>query len=384
MASRRKRFQPLWNSIRRPCAQIMREAAAVTRARASVAIERLEVRALLSATFDTDPANAGKFIVSFSEDVGGTDDSLAVRIFGGQLQYKLNAAGFTNDLKSSTPGVQPLSLSAISRIDVSLLSGNDSFTLDASGGNVIPAPSGINYSGGTGSDSIIAAQDANFTLTNTSLTISPGGSVNLSGIEQANLSGGNSPNVMDASTFTGSVTMNGQGQDDILTGGSGNDMLVGTQGSDQIDGRGGNDTLFSGNSGSTVFGGDGNDTLIGDNGKDFLFGQGGDDQLFGNNAVDVLDGADGNDTLDGGAGNDQITGGAGIDAVQAIGGVSFVLTNSTLTGVGTDSLVSIESAILTGGSNDNTLDCSAFSGSATLNGAGGADVLIGGSGTNNF
>jgi Ca2+-binding RTX toxin-like protein len=377
-APRRKSFRnaPLSIAARRAVAPRVRHALGL--------IERLEERRLLSAAITNDAANLGKFTVSLLEDVAGANDALSLRVASGQLQYKLNAADFTSDLNSSSPGVQALSLSQISRLDISLLTGNDALTLDFDGGSVIPMISGVSYVGGAGSDLINVSTDANFTLTNSSLNISPGGIVNLNGIERANLVGGNSLNLMDASAFTGSVTMDGQGQDDTLIGGAGNDVLVGTQGSDQIEGRGGNDVLYSGNSGSTVYGGDGNDTLIGDNGKDFLFGQGGDDLLFGNNGADVLSGDAGNDTLDGGGGNDAIAGGEGVDAVQAIGGVSFVLTNSTLTGLGTDSLTSIEAAILTGGTNNNTLDASAFTGSTTLNGGGGADVLIGGSGANNF
>ncbi len=387
MPSLRLGIRLLWNFFRQPQAPLARKGS-IRRARrrcGGAGIERLDARTLLSAAFANDPLNPGKFIVQFAEDAAVTNDTLSLRISGGELQYALNTAVFTNDLNSSTPGVQALSFSLISRIDVTLLAGNDTLTLTTSGGSVIPPISGISYNGGTGNDSIVVSQDANFALTNTRLTVSPGGVVNLSSIESATLTGGSSPNSMDASAFTaGPVTLDGQNQNDTLIGGSGNDVLIGIQGNDLIDGRGGNDLLFSGNSGSTVYGGEGNDTLIGDNGKDFLYGQGGNDQLFGHNGADVLDGGDGNDTLDGGSSNDLIYGGAGTDAVQGIGGVSFTLTNSTLTGLGTDSLDSIESAILTGGTNNNTLDCSEFSGDTTLNGGGGNDVLVGGSGNNSF
>jgi Ca2+-binding RTX toxin-like protein len=340
---------------------------------------------LPSASFVGDPSNPGKFIVQFGEDIPGTSDALTLRLAGGQLQYALNGAGFTNDLDSSTPGVQSLSFSVVSRIDVTLLSGNDSLTLDSGGGNVIPAISGINYNGGTGTDTIVASQDANFTLTNASLTVSPGGVVTLSAVEQANLTGGNSPNVMDASAFSaGPVTMDGGGQNDTLIGGAGNDTLTGSEGSDLVDGRGGNDVLHGGNSGGTVLGGDGNDLLFGGNGKDFLYGQAGDDQIAGGNGDDLLDGGEGNDVLDGGNGNDTLNGGPGYDTVQESGNVNFTLTNTALNGLGTDALNGVENAALTGGSGNNTIDCSAFTGDATLSGGGGTDNLVGGSGNNHF
>src|SRR5262245_37598324 len=171
-------------------------------------LESLDARTTPSTTFLSDPVNAGKFIVQFQEDVPGLSDNLTLQVSGGQLQYQLNGSGFTSDLNSSTPGTQTLTFSSISRIDVALMAGNDTLTLDTIAGSVIPAISGVNYNGGNGTDSIVAAQDANFTLTNISLTISPGGVVNLIAVEQANLTGGNSPNTMDASAFTaGSVTM---------------------------------------------------------------------------------------------------------------------------------------------------------------------------------
>src|SRR5262249_12384287 len=49
---------------------------------------------------------------------------------------------------------------------------------------------------------------------------------------------------------------------------------------------------------------------------------------------------------------------------------------------GTDTLVSIEEAQLTGGNGNNTIDASGFHGATTLQGGGGVDSLIGGFGNN--
>jgi len=48
------------------------------------------------------------------------------------------------------------------------------------------------------------------------------------------------------------------------------------------------------------------------------------------------------------------------DTVKESGDVDFTLTNTTLDGLGTDSLVRIESANLTGGSGDNILKSKAY------------------------
>src|SRR5262249_24312545 len=62
--------------------------------------------------------------------------------------------------------------------------------------------------GGAGVDTLVERSDADFTLTNAALTITPFGgpassTETLSGIELASLTGGSHPNVLDASAFTG-------------------------------------------------------------------------------------------------------------------------------------------------------------------------------------
>ncbi|NJN88766.1 MAG: calcium-binding protein, partial [Leptolyngbyaceae cyanobacterium SL_7_1] len=58
--------------------------------------------------------------------------------------------------------------------------------------------------------------------------------------------------------------------------------------------------------------------------------------------------------------------------------VNFTLTNTSLTGVGTDTLSGIERATLTGGSGNNSINAEDFSGTVTLFGRGGNDTLAGG------
>ena len=84
--------------------------------------------------------------------------------------------------------------------------------------------------------------------------------------------------------------------------------------------------------------------------------------------------------LTGASGNDSLVGGAGLDRVSWSEDTDFTLTDSMLTGAGTDALSTIEAATLTGGSGSNVLDASGFTGAATLSGADGNDSLLGGSG----
>ncbi|HVK18881.1 MAG TPA: calcium-binding protein, partial [Fimbriiglobus sp.] len=348
-------------------------------------VEWLEDRSAPSVSYVETPPLSGQYTVTFAE-AGAADALILRRGSSGLLEYSLNGAPFSTDLSSTDPGVQPLSLAVISQVVVGLGGGNDSLTLDFSGGQVIPGLSGVSFDGGPGVDRVVAARDIDMTLSDAVLLFGPGGSggvVALSGVEQARLTGGNSPNLIDARGFTGTVTVGGGNQTDTVYGGSGNDFLSGDEGSDQLFGMGGNDVLDSTNSGNAqMFGGEGDDLLIGGNGKDLMAGEGGHDTLAGGNGADTLLGGTGNDTLEGQSGNDLVDGGAGTDEVVATGSVSFVLTDVQLTGLGTDTLVSIEAARLTGGTNNNTIDGSGFSGRLTMDGGGGTDTLIGGTGEN--
>src|SRR5262249_48149820 len=122
----------------------------------------------------------------------------------------------------------------------------------------------VAFNGGlSGNDQIIASADLNFTLTNSSLTASNGTSVALSvtliGVEAANLTGGPGHNRLDASSFSGTTTLNGGPGDDTLVGGFGVDTMVGSLGNDRLESlRGGNDQLQ---------GGTGNDTYVIDPGS---------------------------------------------------------------------------------------------------------------------
>jgi Ca2+-binding RTX toxin-like protein len=146
--------------------------------------------------------------------------------------------------------------------------------------------------------------------------------------------------------------------------GNGTDSLSNIEGVFLIGGSGNNNLNASGSSLAAIA----------------LDGDAGNDTLKGGSGSDLLDGDNGNDTLTGGAGNDSFTGGAGTDRVSETGNVNFTLTNTTLTGKGSDTLNSIERATLTGGTGNNNLNASAFTlGAVTLNGDAGNDTLKAGS-----
>jgi Ca2+-binding RTX toxin-like protein/cyclophilin family peptidyl-prolyl cis-trans isomerase len=307
-----------------------------------------------------------------------------------------------------------------------VITGNDS-------DEVISLDAGNDTINGNGGTDLIAATNLKgaVTLNNTSFSNTVVGGLGtdvISGIEQAQLSAGTLAAQITAKDFSGVVT---------LTGGNGNDSLTGTANADVIDGGAGNDTIKAGAGNDSLSGGAGNDSIDGEAGDDFLSetttGNGnitvtatqvqggtplgtdnyasiasmkftggamankidtklfaGNVTLFGGDGADTLISGNGNDRLQGEAGNDVLTGGAGNDILDGgIGGMdrvvetfdtNWLLTDTSLTGIGNDTLSSFEQASLTGGAGNNTLDARGYTGNATLDGAAGADTILAGTG----
>ena len=249
--------------------------------------------------------------------------------------------------------------------------------------------------GGPGPSTLVESADGDFTLVSGlvagegTLTGSETGMDVLIEIEQAQLTGGDSANVIDTSGFTGPVTLDGGAGGDVLTGGDGGATITGGSGTDSITGGTGADDLRGGDDNDTLSGGDGEDTLFGDAGDDLINGGSNDDTLNGSAGSDTLNGDDGADVLNGnggsgdiltgGLGNDTLDGGDGEDSVDEERDSDFVLTDTSLTidGSETDTLSNIEGGILIGGAGNNSIDASAFTGTSNLAGAGGDDVISG-------
>jgi Ca2+-binding RTX toxin-like protein len=227
----------------------------------------------------------------------------------------------------------------------------------------------------------------------------------------------------------------GDTKDDIADGLNGSDFLDGGGGNDRLNGESGDDQLFGGgdNGSDTLDGGTGNDFMEGGSGIDAYFvdssgdtvqefanggqdtvnstisftlpseveilnlqdgpinglGNNLDNGIFGNDKDNSLEGFAGNDFLSGGLGNDTYIGDEGKNTINDTGGfdtlfekgdVNFILTNSSLEGKGTDTFSNIEVVSLLGGNGNNTLDASASNLKTTLDGAGGNDILKGGTG----
>ena len=316
-------------------------------------------------------------------------------------------------------------------------SGNDS--LDGGPGNNDRVTGGggldkLNGGAGVGDWLIESSNAAQITLTKTTLSGISSDTDTVAGFENAMLIGGDGDNTINASDFTGSVSLIGGGGRDALTagtgaatldGGAGNDTLTGGKANDLLVGGGDNDLILeTGNGnltakvnpagtvtqlvGGNVFGTDtyagiealqliggtaanvfdlklfagpvtldgglGNDTLTGTAVNDLLIGGDGNDSLVGNAGLDTLTGDSGNDVLKGGLGNDNLSGGTGSDTLNGGDG------NDTLDGgEGNDGLSgSLGDDLLMGKAGNDTLVGGV--GNDTLMGGGDKDSLMGGQG----
>jgi Ca2+-binding RTX toxin-like protein len=366
---------------------------------------------------DVLEGGAGDDLITSS---GFTDDTVVARTAGPGGIVLSNG-----QLTAPTLGTDTL-VGPINKAQLTGSTGADTFTVSDFDGQVTIA-------GGLGNDRLVVAlagpaTPGSITLGDDGLTRSSGGNVQFTSVELATLTGNSLDNTISASGFGGlGVTIVGGDGNDTLIGSPGADNIQGNDGDDTITGGLGNDVIdggtgFGGGSdkfvesvdgtavlGDESFSGAGTDSLTGidraeitgDSGPNTintggfsgpvtLNGGGGNDFLLGGDGNDVLNGGGDDDILDGNGGNDTLNGSFGIDTVRESADTNFTLTNSSLdtgigSGVGDDTLSSVEQAELTDGSGSHTLDASAFTlGSVTLFGAGGDDVLRGGSQDDNL
>lgn len=390
------------------------------------------------------------------------------QLVGGDLANRLDASGFSGHVTLLGGGGADTLIGGPGRDLLNGNSGDDSLA-GGSGGDRLSGGAGNDWlDGGDGNDRLkgqggsfdtlqggpgddrlhggLGSGDRVYELFDGNLVLVDGelsgvGIDKLTSIDLVELVGGDGDNRFNTSAYSGAVILRGGAGNDTLLAGEGDDLLTGNAGNDLLVGSAGADRLFGGNDADVLKGGDGDDLLhgqagsgdilTGDDGNDTLRGGTGQDRVVesgnvdfvlttlslvgrgsdsieevegvelsggeGDNLLDAtmatvavtLNGGAGDDTLSGGSnddvlmgldGDDVFDGGEGLDLVQASGDVDWTLTDSSLRGEGSDLLISIEKARLTGGNTANVLDATGFSGSAWLIGGDGADTLRGGSG----
>lgn len=296
-----------------------------------------------------DVINAGSFNLVVQIDGGGGADVIT----GGTGNDVLGGGG-GNDTISGQAGNDTLTGGAgADRLFGN--AGNDRLKGQGSSKDVLTGgPGDDTLDGGNGIDRVVEAPTGDAEIRTTQLIGI--GNDRLVGIERVLLTGNNGANRFDASAF--SV---GGLEEVVFFGLGGDDELIGSSGHDRINGGAGDDTLRGGRGNDRLAGGSGSDALDGGEGNDRVFAQGGS-----------------GDTVTGGPGDDTLSGGSGQDRLVEEGDVNFTLTNTTLTGLGTDQISSFEHARLVGGDSANVIDAEGFTVSGarvTLIGGGGDDDL---------
>lgn len=152
-----------------------------------------------------------------------------------------------------------------------------------------------------------------------------------------------------------------------------------------FNGEDGNDKIVSYGSGNSTFkGGKGNDTLIGGTGINSLNGDEGNDNLKGNGQVkNTLNGGADADVLEGGPGQNDLAGGDGKDTLNSFGQLANILNG----GPGNDLLnTGLGNDIALGGDGDDQINWQVGNGKPTIDGGAGLDsvALIGGDANESF
>jgi Ca2+-binding RTX toxin-like protein len=182
--------------------------------------------------------------------------------------YRFDGGGGTDTVAASANAGWALSdASLTSTLGGQLnLSGVEQARLTGGAGNNVFTVSGwsgqATIDGGAGLDTLVSANDADLTLTANTLTRSTGGSFTFTGIEYAMLTGGAGNNTLDATGFAGTLLLGGGAGDDTLRGGAGPSILLGGPGADVLTAGMGRAVLIGGAGGDTLTGGANDDLLI--------------------------------------------------------------------------------------------------------------------------
>lgn len=257
--------------------------------------------------------------------------------------------------------------------------------------------------GGAGDDVIEVAQDTTFVLSDNALRLGTGGNLDLTGLEQAFLSGGAGDNTFELSGWTGQAVLDGGAGDDRVVATADTSFFLSSGSFRKADGGkarlvGVETALLTGGAGDTTFslgdwagkaflnGGGGRNTLVAAADADFTLtptllkvGPGASYNLLGIHEARLTGGTrDNNFNVTGWAGRANIDGGAGFDTISVKADTDFTLTAGTLTtGTGGQyTLAGLDRAVLTGGAGANTFAVSGWAGKVAVAGGGGSDSLV--------
>ncbi len=176
----------------------------------------------LSGGAGTDRLNFGAFTMGVSASLQEGLVSFTETSFVGQItQFEDIRGGFGDDTLIGDDAANSLDGGA----------GDDTIRGGGSDDVIIVGLGDDSIDGGMGTDLLVGQEDIDFQLTDATLVSAFGGDA-LQSIELARLAGGAGNNLLDASGFSGAVTLTGGEGNDTLADASGNDSLVGASGND--------------------------------------------------------------------------------------------------------------------------------------------------------
>lgn len=176
----------------------------------------------LSGGAGTDRLNFGAFTTGVSASLRDGSVSFAASTFVGQIaHFEDISGGFGDDTLIGDDAVNSLEGGA----------GDDTIRGEGGDDAIIVGLGDDSIDGGTGIDLLVGQGNIDFRLTDATLVSAFGGD-SLQRIELARLTGGAGNNLLDASGFSGSVTLTGGEGNDTLADATGNDSLVGGRGDD--------------------------------------------------------------------------------------------------------------------------------------------------------
>jgi hypothetical protein len=203
-------------------------------------VETLEDRTMLTVDITSVATAAGTATFTGDQTAADEADALVLSVSGGNLAHNLQAIGTltydsSTDFDPGTAGIQSIAAGSGTSplLTVNLLGGNDSLTIDHSGGDLQGVHS-ITFNGGTGSDTLVGPNiDNTFNITGSnSGNVGGAGTIDFSAVD--NLNGGNQK---DAFNVTAASSFN-------LAGGANNDTFdIDAELTGAIDGEAGSDTL---------------------------------------------------------------------------------------------------------------------------------------------
>lgn len=263
--------------------------------------------------------------------------------------------------------------------------------------------------GAGGTDTVAEVNDFHYILTDARLTRSGGGDMTLAAVENATLTGGDSENTFTVSGWSGTGVINGDdGRDDIVavndenftltdtslnrSGGParGGLTLGGLEYGFLVGGGGANTFDVTGWTGlGLLAGGAGGDSVVSTGNADFTLTAdgyhrttGGRFTVTGIETANLTGGAaDNTFTVDGWAGNGAIDGqGGGANSLVVKNDTNTLLSDTTLqrTGSGDFALTNLQNAALVGGEAGNSFVVSGWTGSGVVQGNGGTDQVAAG------